>query len=102
MSIAVKSKRTRSAKLACILQLEFLNAWKCFDWKLSQYSGRLVIMAHGHGLGVGAPYDLGATAAPITSSRQMAETVRRFLGHLRAQRPAMAPTSRLNFVLALA
>jgi hypothetical protein len=50
---------------------------KGVSWKLSRYSGRLVIMAHGHGLGVGAPYDLGATAAPITSSRQMAETVRR-------------------------
>ena len=48
---------------------------------------------------MGAPYDLGATAAPITSSRQMAETVRRFLGHLRAQRPAMAPTSQIDLVV---
>ena len=70
---------------------------KAVSWGLSQYSGRLVIMAHGHG--PDEPYDLGATAEHIPSSERMAEIVRGFLGHLRTQRPAMLPTSQIDLVV---
>jgi len=70
---------------------------KEISWGLSQYSGRLVIMAHGYGSG--HPFDLGAQAGRIESSVQMAEVCCRFLGHLATARPTMPLTTRIDLVV---
>ena len=73
------------------------DRWRC--WGLSQYAGRLVIMAHGYG--ADRPFDLGKHANKMSSADAMTATVFRYLRRLRRAAPSMAPTSRIDLVVCL-